>query len=105
MVTGPRVTVVQQRRRFVRTKGDSTVSGLGAASQRTSVGSTEASTEQSTSVSSDRGRQGPFDSLAIGRENTADDGGQVGTAMTGAQVLNRAVGSPADALPRLSDER
>jgi hypothetical protein len=32
-VTGPRVKVVQQRRRFVRMKGDSTVSGLDANSQ------------------------------------------------------------------------
>jgi hypothetical protein len=39
-VTGPRVTVIQQRRRFVSMKGDSTVFGPEATSQRASVGST-----------------------------------------------------------------
>ena len=41
----------------------------------------------------------------FGRENTTDDGRQVGTVITGAPVLNRGVGSPADALPRRSVRR
>jgi len=37
----------------------------------------------------DRRRQGLLDSVAIGREYQADDGGQVGTTMTWARVVSR----------------
>ncbi len=53
---------------------------------------------------SDRRSQGLVDSVSVARENTAEYGGGVGTAMTCAQVFSHGVGSPADALPRLSDE-
>jgi hypothetical protein len=91
-VHGPRVTMVHQRKGRAASESIQLPDGQRQHRRMRRCARTEAGKDC-------------LNSVAIGREDRAEDGGHVDTTMSCAQVLNRGVRGPADTLTRRSDER